>query len=321
MEKNKDLIITALAVLLVVGSIWGAVGNKSAKKFKGQLEVVTVELDTLKTQEARLNEKIDAQAVLGTKELKEKEQQLHAQEKQFRVKTKQLELKDSQLASSRKELFELRKGVKGLEAELSKRDALIQKLQKHVAVKQEKGAATGDAMVALKAQLKKKDLEISSLSKKFVELKKQLLQLKKVGATAQKQQLALESKQKVVTELQKKLVAAEGALVAAQDQVANAGQTQEKAMADIAGQVETANAQVIGLEKIVEEKNAMIEETSQELDRIKINMDVLLAKISEQQDTLQEIQEENVELIKDLTMKKEQIADLEDQVLQSQVKQ
>lgn len=61
-----------------------------------------------------------------------------------------------------------------------------------------------------------------------------------------------------------------------------------------------ANAQLLGLEKIVDEKNAAIREAAAEEERRQINMDVLLGKIADQQRALQALQEENRELVKQL---------------------
>ena len=84
---------------------------------------------------------------------------------------------------------------------------------------------------------------------------------------------------------------------------------------------ESVRAQVIGLEKIIEEKNATIEETSKELDHWKVNMDVLLSRITEQQDALQELQNENRELAKELAAKNQELADLNEQLIQTPVQQ
>jgi len=85
--------------------------------------------------------------------------------------------------------------------------------------------------------------------------------------------------------------------------------------------LDACNAQIIGLEKMLEEKNAAIDETAGEMDRLKINMDVLLSKIAEQQDTLQEMQEENRELVKELAAKNEEVADLQEEVMRQPVHQ
>jgi len=116
-----------------------------------------------------------------------------------------------------------------------------------------------------------------------------------------------------VAELQKNLTEAEARnreLAAAVER----GEQVEREQAAVTRKLETAQAQIIGLEKIIEEKNAVIEEISRTLDRVKINMDVLLNKIADQQDGLQEVQEENRELIKELAAKNKEVADLQEQL-------
>jgi hypothetical protein len=69
--------------------------------------------------------------------------------------------------------------------------------------------------------------------------------------------------------------------------------------------LDEANAQLLGLEKIVEEKNTAMLEAAAEKERRQINMDVLLGKIADQQRALQALQEENRELVKHLAARKE----------------
>ncbi|RUM37349.1 MAG: hypothetical protein DSY50_00445, partial [Desulfobulbus sp.] len=89
----------------------------------------------------------------------------------------------------------------------------------------------------------------------------------------------------------------------------------------VASDYEVAKAQVVGLEKIIEEKNAAIEETGRELDRLKVNMDVLLSRIADQQDALQEVSDENRELVQELARKNKELADANEQLLQAPVEQ
>ena len=72
--------------------------------------------------------------------------------------------------------------------------------------------------------------------------------------------------------------------------------------------LDVADAQLLGLEKIIDDNKAALREADQEKERLRINMDVLLAKISDQQRELRAIQEENRELVKQLASRKEQAA-------------
>jgi predicted nucleic acid-binding Zn-ribbon protein len=69
--------------------------------------------------------------------------------------------------------------------------------------------------------------------------------------------------------------------------------------------LEEVNAQLLGLEKIVEEKNMALQQNAAEKERLLINMDVLLGRIADQQRELQAIQEEKRELVKQLAARKE----------------
>ena len=57
------------------------------------------------------------------------------------------------------------------------------------------------------------------------------------------------------------------------------------------------------------------------MDRLEINMDVLLSKIADQRDQLQELQEEKRELVKELAAKNEIIADLQEEVIRQPVQE
>jgi chromosome segregation ATPase len=86
-------------------------------------------------------------------------------------------------------------------------------------------------------------------------------------------------------------------------------------------QLETEKALMMGLEKLLEEKDAAMQETSQEMDRLKINMDVLLSKIADQRDELQEMQAENRALAKELAARNEEAADLREEVMRQPVQE
>lgn len=79
-------------------------------------------------------------------------------------------------------------------------------------------------------------------------------------------------------------------------------------MASLQQRLDEAGAQLLGLEKIIDENKAALREAEQEEEKLRINMDVLLAKISDQQRELRSLQEENRELIKQLATRKEQAA-------------
>lgn len=83
------------------------------------------------------------------------------------------------------------------------------------------------------------------------------------------------------------------------------GKSQKPAAgAALSQQLEEAKAQLLGLEKIVEEKEAALQAGAQEKERLRINTEVLLAKIGDLQNELRASQEENRHLVKGLAAEK-----------------
>ncbi len=79
-------------------------------------------------------------------------------------------------------------------------------------------------------------------------------------------------------------------------------------------EIRMLQAQIIGLERIVEERDNVIEELSNALDKIVINRDVLLSRIGDQNDTLRELREDSRAMAKGLTEKNKQLADIQEQL-------
>lgn len=339
MDK-KNIIIAVLAGFVILGSLWGSIGNRNAKVLRHELEqakekVASVEVVSSQSHDAVLTKTAELQKIL--------------------------QLKDEQLVKARKELVSLRKANKSLEAKLSERDAAVQKLvaqKDQLAAKAEsdaslKLAAARKKMAMLADAVKSKDEQIAKtrqaaakqlagLQEKISALKDELKQ--KDEQFSKKMSMAVTGQAEA---LQKKNADLQEALKQKNEQIAKLHETMEKMSKparpaaekaaetaprksalimgknpETAPQAQTseysdlaaAKAQIVGLEKIIEEKNANVEEISRELDRVKINMDVLLSKISDQQDTLQEVQEENSELVKELAAKNEECADLQEQL-------
>lgn len=82
-------------------------------------------------------------------------------------------------------------------------------------------------------------------------------------------------------------------------------QTTDLAVERVQQRLDEVNAQLLGLEKIVDEKSAALQEAAAEKERLQINRDVLLAKIADQQREVQAIREENRELVKQLAARNE----------------
>jgi chromosome segregation ATPase len=309
---SKNLIIGVLAVMLVLGSLWGQVGNKTQKAVQHELSALEMNLQKVKADAEKKAQELLARIAAQEQALKSREHQL---------------------AKARQELVKLRKGTQGLASQVSERDAAI------AALTQEKNSLAAQAedcsnqlgackkvlaeagnsgkQVAalqqqaqeLKAALAAKEQQLAEATKKLQETRevKQVLHStveKKTGNTEELRS-RLAQADKTIKDLKEKLAVAEAA----------ADQTR------LSREYETVRAQVIGLEKIIEEKNAALEETSRELDKYKVNMDVLLSRISELQDTMQELQEENRSLVQEVAARNKEIADLNEQLIQTPVQQ
>ncbi len=274
---NKNLVIGVLAAMLVLGSLWGQVGNKSRKALKLEKKAVVAQLS-----------QVQAEAATGHDALLAKTVKLQ----------KTLQVKDQQLAKARHELVGLRKHNKAFEAQISKRDTAL------TALIQEKNK--------LAEQIKKMK---KSLTKGTSSGQQQIDALQQQLAAATSVEQGIQGTE----ELQAKLAKAEAAFMDLQEKLAIAEAATDESI--VLREYESVRAQVIGFEKIIEEKNATIEETSKELDHWKVNMDVLISRITDQQDGLQELQNENRELVKELVAKNQELADLNEQLIQTPVQQ
>lgn len=197
--------------------------------------------------------------------------------------------KEEQLGKARKELVSLRKESQALESQLSACNATIQQLS------QEKNALENALRTA-----QGKGLGDSA------------------GATAQLPAGTVSSPQENGPDAQtSQAVPGESDVLPLRDQL----QAAELDIDRLRRQLETEKALMMGLEKLLEEKDAAMRETSQEMDRLKINMDVLLSKIADQRDELQEIHAANRVLVKELAARNEEAADLREEVMRQPVQE
>lgn len=302
MEKNRNLIIGGLIVLLVICSIWGSVSNRSAKSLQLDLTAATAELDALKAEK----QAVPAEPTIVTVE-DPRVQELEAQIAALHGKKQVDGDKVIKLKKARKELVQTRKANKRLEAQIAQQKAVIKNLQGAVGANKKQDAAIVEKANTLRQGLAKLQEENAAAGQKIKEL----------VAGNQKTVQEKEKLQADIVKLQAEISSAQEVIAAAKGQETVAVEEEKEQVAKLTVDLEMSLAQIVGLEQIVEEKNAAFEETSRELDRVKINMDVLLGKISDQQDVLQELEQENTELIQDLTDKNKQLADLQDQLEQT----
>lgn len=299
MEKNTKLIIGGLVALLVICSIWGSVNSRKAQTLQLELDTVTSAMDTAAVEPATEASEVEV-APAEDPRVKELEAQLAELQTQKSAEGE----KGEELKNARQELVQVRKANKRLEGQVVQQQAMIKQLKKALNQGKKLQVTATEEVEGLKSQIAKLTQEKAGVEEKIQALVASEAQAKEAAAKAQEKVAALEAELKAVQE----------AAAAAKEQEALAATEEKELAARLITEVEMANAQIVGLEKIVEEKDALLEETSSELDRIKINMDVLLGKIADMQDNLQELEQEKFELIQDLTAKNEQLAALQAQV-------
>ncbi len=293
-EKNAKVIIGGLVALLVFCSIWGSINNRAAKTLQYELNAVTAEEQAGKVEPAK--EAHEAEVVVVEDP---RVQELEAQIAELQAKEKMVGEKVEQVKQARHDLEEVRKANKRLEGQVVQQQNRVTQLKKALSTKKKQAAAAAKEVKALQDQ-------VAKLTREGVGAEERITAL--VAAEAQAQE--------TVAALQAEVQAAQETIAAAREQEALAVQQKEAMAAQAALDLEMAEAQVIGLEKIVEEQDVLLEETSSKLDKAEVNMDILLGKISTMQDALQELEQENVELIQQLTNKKTQLDNLQGQVEQ-----
>lgn len=131
---NKNLVIGILAVLLVLGFLWGQMGNRSGKAAKKDLKTAISQLEQAKEEVARL--------------------QTTAQ------------MSEEQLAKAQNDLQKLRKATKVLEAKISKSEALVAALNRE----KEKLAEQVDKMKHSPAMAPDNQQQIDALRKQVADL-------------------------------------------------------------------------------------------------------------------------------------------------------
>ena len=316
MDK-KNIIIAVLAGLVLIGSLWGSVGNRNAKILRQEVAELKARLASVQDVSSQSHDAV----LTKTAEVQ-----------------KVLQVKEEQLNKALEELVALRKANKSLEAKLSapenvRLDELQERMQRLLAKMDEleKTLKAKDELIAkIKAEAASRiaelEAQVAALQAELEKAKAQAGQNagevaaapadSEAAAAIKELQAQLAGKEQQIEALRQALKKQEQEGVA-QAQTLISGQAKEGQDTPVdENELNKAKAQIYGLEKIVEEKNAAVEELSRELDRVKINMDVLLSKIADQQDALQEVQEENGELVKELANKSEECDQEQEEVEQ-----
>jgi len=311
---NKNVVIFILVVFTIIGSIWGSVANKKRMSTDKKLSDTVAEVQRLTAMNSKEREQI-----LGkTAGLQEN-----------------LAVKEEQLQKARKELIDLRKSSQSLESKLSGCNASLQIANKKSTTPSKELQAANKKNTTLSKELQAANKKNTTLSKELQAANKksttpskelqaakdEIAELKTAARKQAEKITSTAAKEPVVAAAKKEDLAAAKQAAEQIRVLAEQVQSAEVTFEHIQQSLNAANAQIIGLEKIIDEKNAAMDETAQEMDRLKINMDVLLSKVAEQQDEIQEIQEENRELVKELAAKNEEIADLQEEIMQKPVQQ
>jgi len=297
---NKNLVIFVLVVLTVVGSIWGSVANKKKISLERELNKTVAELKQLNRQSTQEREQVLGKTA-GIQEA--------------------LNSKEDQLIKARKELVDLRKASQSLEAKLSGCNASVQKTAQEKAGCLKELQSAKRTIARLNAALEEQKKQLQNTGRKLSEskaVKQELHAGMKEGSKALvslRQQL--ESANRTIGKLRQELDSENQTIGKLRQQLEPSNQTIGK----LRQELDSANAQIVGLEKIVDEKSTAHDEAARKMDRMKINMDVLLSKIAEQRNILQKLQEENSDLAKELASRNETMTDPQEEVNQTPVRQ
>ena len=170
---------------------------------------------------------------------------------------------------------------------------------------------------ALEARISGCNATISDINQEKERLKQQLEMALTNGNAPPAKRIAEKSKVNAVTGDPPATAAGYGSEQESGQVRENTGQLRdtELAAARLQQQFDACSAEIKEFEKIIKEKTDAMEETGQEMDRVKINLDVLLSRISDQQDELQELREENRQMLKEIAARNEQLADLQEKIL------
>ena len=292
---NKNLVIGVLAGLLLLSAFWGQMEAGKRKAL-------------IKEQDAQ--QQVRAEAVISQNDL---EAEVSKQEEAQQQVTMELGTAQSKVAE--------------LTEKLAEQDASLVSLQQAATETVHDAAKMKDALVAATQE------QIMSQQKKIQELQVTLDETQAALAGKQaivaEKQVIIDEKQAVIDEDVEKLASAAKIIAQEQKQLkahqgiqAHLKDTQAKLEAvtaqleqledsqiEMALESDTMRAQIIGLERIVEERSAALQATNKELENCKVNNTVLISKISEQDEDLQGLQEQKVTLAEEFAARQMKAAE------------
>jgi len=301
---NKNSLIGALIILLLLTSWWGQSKTGANKQLTRDKEAVEVQLVDAKTKSADIRQALREK----TAALTDAEEKLGKAETRIQSLAKEFSEKKSALTALNKDVKVLLKKINELELALKNaKDKQVQTGSEHQKNVQETNAAHNEAL----AKLKKAEARIAQLEKELTELKAQaearMAELKaqteartaKMKAQTEVRMAELKAQTEARTAKMKAQTEARTAKMKARTeaQIAQLRKKQNEA----ATENESLRAQVIGFEKVVEERNAALAEVDSDLQSCKVNTKVLLSKITEQENAQQGMAEKMHLMVQDLS--------------------
>ncbi len=246
---NKNSLIGALIILLLLTSWWGQSKTGANKELIREKKAAETQLADVETKSANTRQALQEK----TAALTDAEEKLAKAETRIQRLAKEFSETKSALTALNKDERVLLEKINELELALKNaKDKQKQTGSEQQQNLQETNAAHNEAL----AKLKKAETRIAQLEKEQAELR----------ALAEAQ----------IAQLQKQ-----------QDETST--------------ETESLRAQVIGFEKVVEERNAALAEVGSDLQACKVNTKVLLSKITEQENAQQGMEEKMHLMVQDLS--------------------
>jgi chromosome segregation ATPase len=276
---NKNTIIAALAVLAIIGSIWGSIMGSQRSGLKEQL----VEKDRLISEFQEKQSFLTAQADKG----KKLESTLSGQTTKYKAVRDEL---SKQKAKSNKKITDLQAALQSAQKELVVRQEALESVQRDVSAAQK---------VSVVVTADNKNM-LETAQNKIIESQKILLatqdDLQTVTQERDRSHSNLAARDEKVNQLRVELKQAKRLIDEQTSQGQELGQSQEKLLRELKKSQEKA----ADLELRFDATSQELEESQKQFDQLLVNKDVLLSKISEQNTSLEHYAKELRDLKKKL---------------------
>ncbi|MDH4318209.1 MAG: hypothetical protein OEV64_07440 [Desulfobulbaceae bacterium] len=297
---TKNLIIFALTVLLFIGSIWGSIADKNSLILKDRLREKTVELEELKNRSTKEHDQVLGKSANLLEDLDQKNNALKAEQ------DKVIELRKEKLALQ-SQLDAKQGNLNTLTAQLAEARAALQKDQRVE-------LAGGDCST----QLKNATRQLSQLTIQQYRNQQLIASLKSAAPDAEsatQQNSRIQKLNALLDTSRADLLATKQSLEDSQNRLSAVQSEAERMQENSIRELDSARAQIFGLEKILDQKNQGLKKISQEVERSKINMDILLSKITEQQDRVNQLEEEKKRIFNEISAKNDEIKELNEKLM------